>query len=99
MNTKFFLTAAFCFLVTIINCQTTWTDTRPGGATSFHNFNMYSFNNALSGQFTNFNNTENTKGKRYLFDNWVKGNVINAQGATVVNDSFFYNLDKVQNDL
>jgi len=99
MNTKKFLTAAFCFLTVIAHCQTTWTDSRPGGTSSIHNFNYYSYNNALSGQFTNFNNIENTKGKRYLFDNWVKGKVINAQGALVVNDSFSYNLDKVQNDL
>jgi hypothetical protein len=60
---------------------------------------MYSYNNALTGTFTSFNNADNTKGKRYLFDSWAKGKVTNAEGAVVVNDSFYYNLDKIQNDL
>ena len=99
MNSKLILTAAYCCLAVVANCQTPWTDSKPGSAASFHNFNIYSFNNALSGQFTSFNNADNTKGKRYLFDNWAKGKVINAQGALVINDSFSYNLDKIQNDL
>jgi hypothetical protein len=63
---------------------------------SFKDFSMYSPHNFLNGSVLNtFNNSENTKGRRYFFDSWVKGTVLTADGRTVQADSFLFNLDKV----
>lgn len=42
---------------------------------------------------------ENTKGNRYLFDDWVKGSVVNYTGETFMNPNALYNYDKVDNKL
>ncbi|HEX4372944.1 MAG TPA: hypothetical protein VHZ50_06540, partial [Puia sp.] len=46
-----------------------------------------------------FSHKENTKGTRYLFDNWVKGSVINKNDVLINNDNFSFNYDKISNDL
>lgn len=41
-----------------------------------------------------FNNTENTTGKRFLFDEWVSGDsVINMQGSVLNTTAFIFNFD------
>ena len=46
-----------------------------------------------------FNSKDNTKGKRYFFDNWVKGTAITDKGKIINSDKFLFNVDKVSNDL
>ncbi len=36
-----------------------------------------------------------TRGRRYLFDKWVPGSVINESGAQIKNDKFLFNFDKL----
>jgi hypothetical protein len=77
-----------------------WTDPRPVGSSGpFKNFNVYTHNTALDGSFVNFNNIENTKGKRYLFDDWAKGNVTMSAGGVINSDSLYYNFDKMSSSL
>src|ERR1051326_4995385 len=99
MKHKVFVLVASGFFVTVANCQG-WSDPTPGGTTGpFHNFNVYSHNTAWDGSYVNFNSIENTKGNRYLFDGWAKGNIITSKGDVIANDSFYYNLDKMSNTL
>ena len=46
-----------------------------------------------------FNHLEDTRGSRYLYDQWVHGLIINAKGDTISNDSFFLNYDKISESL
>jgi CarboxypepD_reg-like domain len=40
-----------------------------------------------------------TKGSRYLIHNWTKGIVVNSHDTVIINNSFWYNFDKVTGDL
>lgn len=67
---------------------------------TFKDFSMYSPHGFLNGSvMTTFNNSENTKGRRYFFDNWAKGTLTGASGKTIQADSFQFNLDKITNGL
>lgn len=47
-----------------------------------------------------FNNTENTKGARFLFDTWVKGDSVIDAGGNIINTvSFIFNFDKMTGNL
>jgi phage-related tail fiber protein len=46
-----------------------------------------------------FSHKENTKGSRYLFDNWVKGSVVNKNDVLINNENFSFNYDKISNEL
>ncbi len=49
---------------------------------------------------TSFNNMENTKGERFLFDNWVSGsNVSNTQNELINTTSYLFNFDKLTGSL
>ncbi len=57
-------------------------------------------NATKEGTVNAFNNTENTKGTRFLFDTWVNGDsVINTQGNYINTVTFLFNLDKVTGNL
>jgi hypothetical protein len=67
---------------------------------TFKDFSQYSPANFLNGSvLMGFNNSENTKGRRYIFDSWVKGSILTSEGKTVDNQRFLFNLDKVTNRL
>jgi hypothetical protein len=38
-------------------------------------------------------------GSRYLFDKWVAGSVVTATNTLIQNDSYFFNYDKISNNL
>jgi len=66
---------------------------------TFKDFGDYSMHPIVSGSGLNsFNSTENTKGRRYFFDDWVKGSVISVSGKEIGAD-YFFNFDKVTNNL
>jgi len=51
---------------------------------------------AKAGAINAFNNEENTKGTRFLFDTWVNGDsVSNTQGNYISTASFLFNFDKL----
>jgi hypothetical protein len=53
-----------------------------------------------SGSLFNISHKEDTKGSRYLVgDGWAKGYVVDKTGATVKNDNFAYNYDKINGSL
>ncbi|QEC76786.1 carboxypeptidase-like regulatory domain-containing protein [Mucilaginibacter ginsenosidivorax] len=55
---------------------------------------------AASGSLFNISHKEDTKGSRYLIgDGWAKGYVVDKTGATVKNDNFAYNYDKINGSL
>jgi hypothetical protein len=69
-------------------------------ASKFGDFGQYGMHTMTSGYSINsFNSAENTKGRRYFFDEWVKGSVISSTGKEISNDEYFFNFDKVNNNL
>jgi len=46
-----------------------------------------------------FSQKEDTKGGKYLFDQWVKGTATNSYNAVVSNDTYLYNYDKITKSL
>jgi hypothetical protein len=46
-----------------------------------------------------FTHTDATQGSPYLFANWAKGYVVNTNGVTIANDSYFFNFDKLSQNL
>lgn len=53
-----------------------------------------------AGATTIFNSEENTKGTRFLFDNWATGDsVTNTQGNYINTESFLFNFDKMTGNL
>jgi hypothetical protein len=66
---------------------------------TFKDFGEYSMHPIVSGSGLNaFNYAENTKGRRYYFDDWVKGSVISSFGKEIGTD-YLFNFDKVTNAL
>jgi hypothetical protein len=59
------------------------------------------FKNAASGSLFGgamlpvFHQSEETRGSRYLFKDWVRGSVLNDKGAVVSDESSFFNYDKI----
>ncbi len=41
-----------------------------------------------------FNNSDDPRGRRFLFDKWVKGSYVETHGGLVNSDSLLYNFDK-----
>ena len=62
---------------------------------SFQDFNR----GATSGSLPVMHQSEETKGSRYYFRDWVKGTVINAQGQAVTDNFGYYNYDKISRAL
>lgn len=57
-------------------------------------------NAGKAGAINLFNNAENTKGTRFLFDTWVNGDsVINTQGNYINTATFLFNYDKLTNNV
>ena len=53
-----------------------------------------------AGAISAFNNEENTKGTRFLFDTWVTGDsVTNTQGNYVNTETFLFNFDKLTGNI
>ncbi len=46
-----------------------------------------------------FTHHEDTKGNRYLFDDWAKGTVVTANNSVIDNRNFLFNYDKITNNL
>src|SRR5215467_1932662 len=66
----------------------------------FRDFNQYSPSNFMNGGvIMGFNNKDNTKGKRYYYDGWVKGTLIAQKGRVISNDKYLFNLDKMNSNL
>ena len=66
----------------------------------FGDFGQYSMHPLTSGYSINsFNTIENTHGRRYLFDEWVHGSVVSKGGKQINSDEFYFNFDKVNNNL
>jgi hypothetical protein len=64
----------------------------------------YSFFNVSAsrsgGNLFNVSTKEDTKGSRYLVgDGWAKGYVVDKNGASIKNDNFSYNYDKINGSL
>jgi len=63
-------------------------------------FSQYSPVSFLNGSvLKTMNKTENTKGKRYVYDDWVKGTATTEKGEIVNNPELLFNFDKMTNDL
>ncbi len=57
-------------------------------------------NVADNGVVTSFNDMENTKGERFLFNTWVSGSgMIDAQGQAVNSGTYLFNFDKLTGGL
>lgn len=52
-----------------------------------------------SGMAYNLTNKEDTKGSRYLFDIWVKGNVTDDKGNAINSENYIFNYDKIGGSL
>jgi hypothetical protein len=46
-----------------------------------------------------FRNENSISGSHYLFDKWVRGKVVTANGIQIENDTYYYNYDKISNNL
>jgi hypothetical protein len=46
-----------------------------------------------------FSHKEETKGTRYLFDNWVHGSVVSANNYVLDSNNYLYNYDKISHHL
>jgi hypothetical protein len=67
---------------------------------SFGDFGQYGMQSLTNGYSINsFNSPENTKGRRYFFDEWVSGSVISNSGKKISGEALYFNFDKVNNNL
>jgi hypothetical protein len=102
LQPKIYLLSRICILLaSILICSGAFSQN--GFSTSnstFKDFGDYSMHPITSGYNINsFNSVENTKGRRYYFDEWVKGSVINNAGKEIKNEDYYFNFDKVTNNL
>jgi hypothetical protein len=51
--------------------------------------------NSGTGMAYNLTNKEDTKGSRFLFDTWVKGNVTDSKGNAINSENYTFNYDKI----
>ncbi len=91
----------YVLFVTVLLCNTVFSQ---GGLVnvngSFGDFGQYSMHPLTNSYNINtFNTVDNTKGRRYFFDEWVKGTVIDSSGKEIKNDEYFFNFDKIKNSL
>lgn len=67
---------------------------------TFKDFSQYSPSSFMNGGVIfSFNNKDNTKGKRYYYDGWVKGSLISEKGAIINSQKYLFNLDKLNSSL
>ena len=63
-------------------------------------FDQYSMRPILNhGNLFSYGNEYNAKGTRLLFDGWVKGTVVKNSGEEITGDKYFFNFDKITNNL
>lgn len=68
----------------------------PNAVQGFTYFNV----SAANGTLFSFSHKEDTKGSRYLIpEGWGKGYVVDKGGATIKNDNYSYNYDKINGSL
>ena len=69
-------------------------------SSTFKDFGDYSMHPIMSGSGLNaFNSPENTKGRRYFFDEWVTGEIVSFNGKSIIGDQYLFNFDKVNNNI
>jgi hypothetical protein len=93
------ITAVFssCIFSIVVCGQGTGLANTNGVFGDFGQHGMQTLTNGYS--INSFNSPENTKGRRYFFDEWVKGYVIANSGKQLGGDEYFFNFDKVNNNL
>lgn len=52
-------------------------------------------NGSIGGLYPVFKNTEDTRGSRYLFNNWVAGYVVSPEDSVYKNPEYGFNYDKI----
>jgi hypothetical protein len=63
-------------------------------------FDQYSMRPILNhGSMFSYGNEYNAKGTRLLFEGWVKGTVVKNSGEEIIGDKYFFNFDKITNNL
>ncbi|HEX4852175.1 MAG TPA: hypothetical protein VFV08_15270, partial [Puia sp.] len=63
-------------------------------------FSQYSPSNFMNGGvISSFNTKDNTKGKRYYYDGWVRGTLVAEKGKIIKSDKYLFNLDKLNSSL
>jgi hypothetical protein len=63
-------------------------------------FDQYSYRQIFSnGNIFAYGTNFNIKGTRLLFDNWVRGAVIKNNGEEINGDKYYFNFDKITNNL
>jgi hypothetical protein len=69
-------------------------------SSTFKDFGDYSMHPIMNGSGLNsFNSPENTKGRRYFFDEWVTGEIVSFNGKSINGDQYLFNFDKVNNNI
>jgi len=70
-------------------------------ATNVQNGTVNTDFNAVSGHgmVASFSYKEDTRGSRYLFEQWAKGYVVDSKGQTIKNDAYAFNYDKMGGSL
>jgi hypothetical protein len=97
MKTKLILSTA---ILAVISTFAYSQVSGPSIETSFENYiraNSGSVNNG--GILPNFVIKENTRGNRYLYENWVDGFVVGTDGNTYNSSRYKYNYDKISRKL
>ncbi|HSZ85169.1 MAG TPA: hypothetical protein VK787_04015 [Puia sp.] len=67
--------------------------------TSFFSSGKMFFNNTFLSVNAVFRNENNIIGSHYLFDKWVRGRIVTANGIQIENDKYYYNYDKISNNI
>jgi hypothetical protein len=71
-----------------------------GAQTFAKDFDQYSFRPIVSsGRLFAYGTEQNIKGNRFLFDKWVKGTVVKNSGEEISGDKYYFNFDKVTDNL
>ena len=71
-----------------------------GAQTFAKDFDQYSFRPIISsGRLFAYGTEQNIKGNRFLFDKWVKGTVVKNSGEEISGDKYYFNFDKVTDNL
>jgi hypothetical protein len=72
----------------------------PGASGFIKDFDQYSYRTILNnGNLNAFGINYNVKGSRFLFDEWVRGIVIKNSGEEISGNIYFFNFDKITNNL
>ena len=108
----FFCSSIAAFSQNAVYDPLTHTSQLPGGMTFATNmqittsqsfgkdFDQYSMHPILNhGNLFSYGNEYNAKGTRFLFDDWVKGTVVKNSGEEINGEKYFFNFDKITNNL